>query len=100
MKVDLNWKLKTLEGKPMENENEELIHAGKIVANVLSTSVETEHPIKYLDWALKLYNKQALDLDKADAELFTKFIKTSNKLLTITKAQVLNHLSEQKPTQA
>lgn len=83
MKVNLNQSLKGLDGIEMPNGN-----IGKIIANVLVNTTKGD-PIKYWGWALKLTNGEELDLDKSDFDTLKEFIKNTEQLPIITKAQSL-----------
>lgn len=95
IKLDLNWRLKNLDGKEMEGD-EEGAHAGKLIASLLSRATEAESPIKFFDWALKLYNKQDLQLDDSDFETLKKFVKSHKGLFAIAQAQILTYFTEAK----
>lgn len=96
MKLDLNWKLKELNGKEMQSDSEETIHAGKTLANLFTRtgSERVSNPVKYFDWALKLYNKQSIEVDESDLDEIKKFIKDHSTLFVIAKAQILKKLNE------
>jgi hypothetical protein len=98
MKIDLDWKIKNLAGKEMEGDNEDPVHAGKIVAGLMVGvgSQNQSNPIKYFDWALKLYNKQPIEVDEADLEEIKKFVKEHQQIFIIVKAPLLRYLNELK----
>jgi hypothetical protein len=93
MKLDLNFQLTDVELLNLPKETEvtaEAIHAGKVVANLLVTSTESENPLKFFDWALDLHKGKVIDIDKQDVEILKKFIKQHQKMSVFAKAQVLN----------
>lgn len=61
-----------LDGSPVI-ENGNPIELSKALANNLANSTEKD-PIKFYDWAMKLYKTGVLDLDRSDFELLKKFI--------------------------
>lgn len=92
MKVDLNWKLKTLDGVEMQSDIEDNVHVGKLVANLLSRSTDNINPVKIWDQSIKLYNKKPLELDSVGFNDFKKFIHDHESLFNIAKGQILNYL--------
>jgi hypothetical protein len=93
MKLDLNFTLKGFDGKEMESEAAESINAAQVLATQLYSAREASNPVKYFDWALKLYNKQTLEVDSSDLEELKKFVKTHKSLFVIAQAQILKALS-------
>ncbi len=83
MKLDLNFDLKDLAGNAIPEAN-----CGKIVANALSQEANGD-ALKYWDWALKLHNGKILELDNSDQQTFKDYIKSSQSLSVLLKAQVL-----------
>ena len=61
-KIDLNWKLKNLDGTEMQRD-EDGCHAGRLMAGLLSRQTEAKSPIKNLLWATQLYKKEVTGLD-------------------------------------
>ena len=97
MKLDLNFELKSIEmlGLPAGSEvAEDGKHAGKILSALLAKATEAENPVKFFDWALSLYKKQPLDLDKSDMELLKKFVKGHRQMFVFAQAQILNKICE------
>lgn len=86
MKIDLNAPIIDLDGSEIKDSN-----MGKIVAQMLITETKGD-ALKFWDWAQKLYKGEVLDLDKSDQEVFKNFIKDSEKIPIITKAQILDKL--------
>jgi hypothetical protein len=86
MKIDLNKSLLDLDGKEIADSN-----IGKIVAQMLVQSTKGD-ALKFWDWALKLNKGEAIDLDKSDQEVFKNFIKDSEHLTILSKAQILELL--------
>ena len=72
-----------LDGKEIEGAN-----IGKIVAQTLVQSSKGD-ALKYWGWATKLNAGEELDLDKSDTETLKNFIKESETLTILTKAQAL-----------
>lgn len=89
MKIDLNKSVKDLDGIEIPDG-----HMGKIIANMLVSSTRGD-ALKYWGWAVKLNNKEEIDLDKSDFETFKEFVKSHEHLTILTKAQVLELLLKQ-----
>jgi len=89
MKVDLNKNVKGLNGEDLQDAN-----MGKIVANSLVAGTKG-NAIKFFDWAMKLYNGQVIDLDKADQKTLKDFIENNETLTILFKAQVLEQLENE-----
>lgn len=97
MKLDLNFELDSIEvlGLPAGSEvAEDGKHAGKILSSLLVKATEVENPVKFFDWALTLYKKQPLELDKSDMDLLKKFVKGHKQMFVFAQAQILNKISE------
>lgn len=88
MKIDLNFNIKDLEGKEVENAN-----AGKLIANLLSNSNEG-NAVKLIGWALSLHAGEPIDIDKADYDLFKKIVNESKVISNLVKAQVVNSIGD------
>jgi hypothetical protein len=84
MNIEMNIPITGLDGQPIEGS-----HAGKTLATVLVSQPEGE-VIKLYDWALKLYNGQPIELDRADKEYLVNFIKKSPALTLLVKKQLLD----------
>ena len=81
--INFNKNLLDLEGKEIEGAN-----IGKIVAQTLVQSSKGD-ALKYWGWATKMNAGEELDLDKSDTETLKNFIKESEGLTILTKAQAL-----------
>jgi hypothetical protein len=83
MKLNFNFNLVDLDGKEIENGN-----LGKILANNLINQTKGD-AVKYWEWALALNKGQVIDLDTSDQDTLKTFIKDSEVLPVLTKAQSL-----------
>jgi len=72
-----------LDGKEIEK-----AHIGKIIGNALVGATKGD-ALKYWGWATKMNAGEELDLDKSDTETLKNFIKESEGLTILTKAQAL-----------
>jgi len=81
--INFNKNLLDLDGKEIEGAN-----IGKIVAQTLVQSSKGD-ALKYWGWATKMNAGEELDLDKSDTETIKNFIKESETLTILTKAQAL-----------
>ena len=86
MKINLNSALLDLDGNEIADSN-----MGKILAQLLISETKGD-ALKFWDWAMKLHKGEVLDLDKSDQEVFKNFVKETEKLPIITKAQILEKL--------
>ena len=84
MKLDFNFNLTDLDGKELEGAN-----AGKLLANTLIQQTKGD-AVKYWEWALALNKGDILDLDTSDQETLKTFVKDSEAITILAKAQVLN----------
>lgn len=84
MKLNFNFNLTDLDGKELEGAN-----AGKLLANTLIQQTKGD-AVKYWEWALALNKGDILDLDSSDQETLKNFIKDSETITILAKAQVLN----------
>lgn len=92
MKIDPNFIVTDIKGSPLEG-IEDAIHAGKILANVLYTH-NGPQPLKYHSWALKLYNKEAVEVDGAELAVITDIVTNSMSITTAVKVPLLNHFEQ------
>lgn len=88
MKLDLNYDLLGLDGKAIEGTK-----AGKLLAQTLIGSNKGD-ALKYWDWAQKLYVGTPLELDPSDTETLKNFVKESEVLTVLAKAQLLASFSK------
>ena len=84
MKLNFNFNLTDLDGKELEGAN-----AGKLLANTLIQQTKGD-AVKYWEWALALNKGDILDLDSSDQETLKTFVKDSEAITILAKAQVLN----------
>jgi len=90
MKLNFNIQLCGIDGIVALGEQHNL---SKIMANLLGTS-RSEEPIKVMDWALKLFNLQELDLDESDFLKLKNIIIADKTLFNIAKAPILKIMAE------
>jgi len=83
MKIDMNKAIVGLDGKELEGSN-----LGQLIAQVLVQSNKGD-ALKLWHWAQKLYSKEELELDPSDLEILKNFIKESETLTILAKAQAL-----------
>ena len=88
IKIDLNVKLKGLDGNDIPGEI-----IGKNIANVL-VSENKGDALKYYDWAVKLYKGEPINVDRADFDKIKAFINDSDRIAILLKAQALILLKE------
>lgn len=83
MKLNFNFNLTDLDGKEIKDAN-----AGKLLANSLIQQTKGD-AVKYWEWALALNKGDVLDLDTSDQETLKTFIKDSDTITVLGKAQLL-----------
>lgn len=83
MKLNFNFNLTDLDGKELEGAN-----AGKLLANTLIQQTKGD-AVKYWEWALALNKGDILDLDSSDQETLKTFVKDSETITVLGKAQLL-----------
>ena len=90
MKLLLDKNVRGLDGKDLPNSN-----MGKLLANSLVNNTGTD-AIKYLDWALKLYNNETIQLDEADYSKLYKEIENNKQFTRLVIAQILQEMERQR----
>jgi hypothetical protein len=85
MVVKLDYQLNRLDGTPIEGDEG---HAGKLVGRILAGQNQG-NSIKLWDWALKLYNKQNLEIDSTDVKVLIGLIEADPQTTVLAKAQIL-----------
>lgn len=93
MKLNFNWNLKGLDGKEMVNNN-----AGKVLANALAAQ-NKGNSIKLHDWALKLWNGNAIEVDNTDVDVLLALIEESEFLTVLGKAPMIEYIKKVKEKQ-
>ena len=88
MKVTLNKQFKQLSGAEMGG-----MRMGQVLAEALSAS-NKGNSIKLYNWALKLYNKESLEMDDTDFEVLRGLIETSEMIQNLFKAQITIELDK------
>lgn len=84
--MDLNFNLLSLDGQEIAD-----AHAGKLLANVLVSAGKGD-AMKYWTWAQKLYAGEELSLDPSDMETLKNFVKESDTMSILAKAQILERI--------
>lgn len=90
--IDLDFKFKALDGTVDDKSD---VTAGKLVSNMLSQATgKAVDPMKFWFWAQKLYNQEVLMLDDSDLKTFETFIKESESITVLGKAQILEAIKK------
>lgn len=87
--LDFNQPLKGLDGTEVKDIDGGSITLGKLLASQLASSNKGD-ALKLFTWAQKCYNGQPLDLDPSDKDVLKEFIKNSEQLTVLAKAQLLS----------
>lgn len=91
MKLNLNYQIKDLTGKPIDGEN---ANASKALAGALA-GANKGNAIKLMDWALKFWACKIVELEKTDKEFLEAFVETCETLTALGKVSILNSIKEQ-----
>lgn len=66
---------------------------GRVLGNQLVASNRSD-AVKYYDWAIALYNGQAIEVDKSDFNKIKDFVDKHEGMIVLAKAQILQALDE------
>lgn len=86
--LDFSKLLTGLDGSVVNDELGKPVSLNKILASELAMSSKGD-PLKYWDWAKKLNAGKTLELDPSDVGTLKEFIKNSERLTIMPKAQML-----------
>lgn len=98
MKVNFNVPVLNLDGNPIM-EGSEPANLGRVLGNTL-IMVSQGDVLKFYGWAMKMNNKEVIDLDKADQETLRKFVDANTNLTILVKAQIFHLLDKKEPESA
>lgn len=87
MKLNLNFKLKDLDGTEVEGDT-----MNKHIANFLKA--ENTNTMKFMDWAFTLWKGNVLEIDKTDMELLKRTITDTQKITNIAKYAVIEKINK------
>lgn len=93
MKIDFNKPILQLDGTAFKEQDGSDVMLGKTLANALAMQSKGDI-LKYFGWAQKMYNGQAVEMDKSDVDILKGFIEEITSLPIITKAQALETIRE------
>jgi len=88
MKVDFNIPLYGLNGNPAVDETGKETTLGKIFASILANS-NKGNPLKLMGIAKKMWNAEALQLDRADRKMLVEFVENETQLTNLTKDAII-----------
>lgn len=88
MKLDLNFSILDLGGKAIEG-----VNAGKLIADQLVGETKGD-AFKFYDWGRKLFNLEAIEVDKSDLKKVRDFVENSERITILAKAQILSKIDE------
>lgn len=89
MKLSLHFTFVDLAGNDISY-NGEVQWLDKSLANNLTNAVGPE-PVKFNDWALKLYREGEIEVDQTDWDKLKKFVMDMKDVSNGYKAQLLSH---------
>jgi len=84
MKVDLNFELFDLDGKPTAV-------GGKIISSFLMSETKGDAE-KLFDWALSFNKLEVVEMDSADLNKFKDLIKNTERLSVLAKGPIIKYL--------
>jgi hypothetical protein len=84
MKLNFDFQFYGLDKKKHEGDQ---FHAGKNLADALS-AFNKGHSTKFTVWALKIWNKEPIELDESDYQILHAFIETTEFLTALAKYQL------------
>ena len=87
-KLNFNFLLKDLLGNEIADAN-----AGKLLANLLSSD-NGKNPMKFWTWAMAIFKGESIEVDGQDKDLLKTFITDSDKLTSLSKAQLLEVMNK------
>ena len=90
MKLNLNFKIKDLEGNEIEEKD---AHAGKILGNHLVSGSKGD-ALKYYDWGRTLYKGEGIEVDRSDLDKIKQFVEENATIPILTKAQIIEVINK------
>lgn len=87
--LDFNKQLKGLDGKEVIGPDEKPVNLGQFLATQLAAAGKGD-ALKLFTWAQKIYNGETLDLDPSDESTLKDFVKNSENMTVLAKAQLLS----------
>ncbi len=85
--IDLNWSIKDLDEKEIDNAKANKLFAGSLMAE------KNGDPVKYFDWAMTLNKTGIIEVDDADFDKLKEVVKSSESLAMLSKAQYLKYFA-------
>lgn len=85
--LDFNLPLKALDGTVIKDGEKDLT-LGRLLSGQLATASKGD-ALKLFTWAQKTYAGEKLDLDPSDTETLKQFVKDSETMTVLAKAQIL-----------
>lgn len=87
--LEFNKLLVGLDGQPVKDNEDRGVSLGMLLSSQLAQSNKGD-ALKLFTWAQKMYNGDTLDLDPSDKQTLEDFIKNSEALTVLAKAQLLS----------
>lgn len=92
MKIDLNFQLKSLQGKDFEGEHN---NAAVLLANALSTMTKG-NSLKLQSFCMKLIDKKPIEVDSTEYEMLVALIEVNDSIFNVSKWQILEAFEKAK----
>ena len=89
-KLNFNVPLKQLDGTDIK-EGDKPLTVGRLLSSQFASATKGD-ALKLFTWAQKLYAGEELELDPSDKDVFKEFVKNSESLTILVKAQALTIL--------
>lgn len=85
MKLDYDFRFHDLAGEV----SPEAGHAGELLSLLLAgDQKKKDQAVRFMGWAMRLHNKEVLDLDKADQKILRDFINEVDGVSALIRSQL------------
>ena len=88
--INLNEAITSIDGTQIK-ENDKPVTLGMLLGQQLAGSNKGE-ALKFYDWAVSLYKGDEISVDDTDLEKIKTFVKDSEQLTNLAKAQILKNI--------
>jgi len=82
-KLDFNKPLANLDGTARED-----VNLGKVLAEIMASENKQDF-LKFMNWALKIYNKESIEVDPSDEQLLKDYIKNHENMTILLKFRLM-----------
>jgi hypothetical protein len=96
MKVDLNERIKGLDGQDAEKENNDYTLSRQLSFLLASGNPDGIEPVKAFDWATELYKNGLIEVDRTDMDKLVSAVTNSKTMSNLLKGQLIVKLKSAK----